>query len=146
MDDLRDLAVPASPAARLTIWAVGAYAVWQGQGIMAGGVERWASPSFAVLRSVPNPTVTWGCLLIVVGLVVLVASALRWWWLKLAGMVGFATWSTLFAIGALRAAELFPTVASTGGRTYCLIAALAVILIWVDEARPATEEHRVAQT
>lgn len=135
----------ASPAARLTIWAFALYAVWQGAGIIDGGPQRWGSASFAVLRQAPHPTVTWGSLLILFGLVVFAASLMHRWWLKLAGLVGIAAWSLLFSAGAFRAAALSETVANTGGKTYALIAAVALILISIDESTtPETRAPNVA--
>lgn len=121
--------------ARLTIWIVGAYAIWQGQGIIAGGPERFGSPSFAVLREVPHdPTLVWGWTLIVSGVLVLFGSASRLILVKAIGLAGVATWSLCLAKGAF-AALAIPSTAPTGGKTYVAIAAICVVLIFVDERK-----------
>lgn len=121
----------------LAIWAFVVYAVWQGVGIMLGGPERWNSPGFATLRLAPNPTIFWGTWLVSFGLLVGLGSLLRFFWLKAVGLIGIATWSILFAFGGLVAAATVPTASNTGGKTYVLIAAVAVILTFIDERRHA---------
>jgi uncharacterized membrane protein YgdD (TMEM256/DUF423 family) len=125
----------ATPLARMTIWAFGGYALWQGAGIIAGGPERWAGPSFAVLRRIPEATLVWGSLLVACGALILLGSLLRRWWIKAIGLAGLAVWSGTFAAGALQAARDSHMVANTGGKTYCLIALVAILLIFIDERR-----------
>lgn len=129
--------VRASIAARLTIWIWAGYAIWQGMWIVAGGIERWQSPSFAVLRQVPNhPSLFWGILLVTFGTALGVASLLRLFWVKAFACIGIAIWSICFASGALVAAHHNPNMASTGGPTYIAIAVSVLVLVFVDERRP----------
>lgn len=127
--------VQATLAARITIWAVGLYGIWQGAGIIRGGPLRFAGPTFVVLRLVPFPTLIWGWWLILAGLAVITGSALRQWWVKAAGLIGVAVWSVTFAIGAFQAVRVIPTVPNTGGKTYALIAFVAVVLLFIDERK-----------
>lgn len=131
---------------QLTLWVVGGYAIWQGEGLIRGGPERLAGPSFAVLRRTPEPNLFWGWWLVVAGLLVLAGSALQRAKdpdVQLAGLVfskglglaAMAVWSFCFAKGGLDAAAAVPTAATTGGRTYVLLGVWLLLLLLVDERR-----------
>lgn len=127
--------VRASIAARITIWVWAAYAIWQGIWIIDGGIERWGSPSFDVLRSVPDPTLFWGLILVVLGVTIFAASVLRLFWVKAVGCIGLAVWSICFASGAIAATKHNPQASSTGGPTYIAVAAAVLVLVFIDERR-----------
>lgn len=136
--------IPATILARLTIWMWGAYAIWQGQGIIWDGPERFSGPSFAVLREAPYPTLVWGWSLTVSGALMLLGSILQslrkdmraGFILKGVGCVGVAVWSVVLAVGALQARAL-PGTPGTGGRTYIAVAIAVLILVLVDERKRA---------
>lgn len=132
--------------ARVSIWLAGGYAIWQGAGIITGGPERFAGPSFAVLRgNMEDPTLVWGSVLIAAGAVVLASSLaqqasnadvrLSGLVTKAIGLIGIAVWSLCFAKGAFDAAAAIPTLANTGGKTYVYIALAVLVLVLVDERR-----------
>lgn len=124
--------------ARLTIWFVAGYSIWQGAGIWHDGPARFGGPSFQLLRLVNHavePSVFWGGWLITAGCALLVASILGTWWLKLAALIGIAVWSAVFAVGGWLAYHDVPTTAGTGFKTYGLIVLLAIPLSFVDERK-----------
>lgn len=127
--------VTASVPARFTIWAVGVYAVVQGVGVCLGGIGRWQSPAFGVIRQVPGSPYSWGVPLAVCGLVVLTASLLGRFWLKAAGLLGTSIWSFAFGSGAFSATMSSPVASTTGGPAYLLISVITAILIPIKERR-----------
>lgn len=129
--------IPATPLGRSMIWLAGVYAVIQGSGMVAGGVDRWSGPSFVVVRQVPGSALTWGAAVALLGLVVVAGSLSRSFHLKAAGLGGLAVWSGAFGAGTLVATMTVPTAATTGGPTYFLIAIALSSLIAVDEGEPS---------
>lgn len=127
--------VQASVPARFTIWAFGVYAIVQGVWVCLGGIGRWASPAFGMIRQVPGSPYTWGIPLAVFGVVVLTASLLGRFWLKAAGLLGISVWAFAFGVGAVGAITMSPTASTTGGPTYLVISVVTAILIPIKERR-----------
>ena len=127
---------PGTVSARATIWAIVIYCLVQGVGVVIGGAIRWSGPSFEYLRHTYGAPESWGWTLVFLGLMLAAASLLRDWWLKLAALVGIATWSLGFAVGAWSATATVETAATTGGPVYFLVTVIAGIVVIPDEARP----------
>jgi hypothetical protein len=143
--------IPASFLGRIAIWAWGLYGIWQGAWTALGGDQRWGGPTYAVLRQLPHPTLTWGVALIICGVLTLIGSGLQMMrkgkrrafvglLLKGAGLVGIAVWCICLAWGGLTAARTYPTAPATAGPTYTAIAVAVIILIFVDE-RTSQNRH-----
>lgn len=119
---------------KLTIWAIGTYAICQGLGIVWGGPARFGGPAYKTLRTVPWEASTfWGIALTVGGVAILIGSVLARWWLKTIGLVGVAIWSLLLANGAWDAMQANPVGGTTGAATYVFIAGVSLILVFVHE-------------
>lgn len=126
---------PGTVAARGSIWAFVIYSLVQGAGIVIGGAIRWSGPSYTYLRETYGAPASWGWALVLLGLMLGMASLCRMWWLKLAALVGIATWALCFSVGAHIATAVVPTAGTTGGPVYLLTAVLAAILVVPDESR-----------
>lgn len=142
--------IPSTILARMTIWVWGAYSIWQGWGIIADGQARFSDPIYAALNRTPEPTHTWGTVLIVSGALMLLGSVLQsmvggvrrklvGFILKAAGCFGLAVWCVTFAIGSWLARDI-PTSSGTAARTYATIAVSVLILVFIDE-RKAVRRH-----
>jgi hypothetical protein len=137
--------IPSTILARLTIWVWGAYAIWQGLGIVIDGPVRFASPAFTLLRAVPYPTLVWGWSLTVSGVLLLAGSLMQpsrrprmqfvGLFLKGAGCIGIGIWSVIIAIGAFNARQDSSTYPGTVGRTYIAVAVSVLILMFIDERK-----------
>lgn len=127
--------VASTVLSRMTIWAVGAYAIVQGIGIIQGGAARWVGDAYAVARQVPGAPLTWGVAMILFGVLTLVGSASRRWWLKTIGLGGIVAWSIFFGFSALAAALHNGSVGTTGPPVYFKDAIVVAVLILVDERR-----------
>lgn len=144
--------IRATFGARATIWIASAYAIAQGAGIVVGGPQRFAGPSFTVLRQAPHPTLFWGCWLIVAGILILTSSLVlqqvpstpvrRGLWAKGVALFAMAVWSFCFAKGALDAARTIETVPTTGGPTYVYIGLGVLVLVLIDERRSRRDVRR----
>lgn len=124
--------------AKASIWAFVLYSLYQGCGIVLGGDVRWGGPAYTFLRGAPGAPESWGWALCVLGITLAAASAMENWWLKLVALVGIASWSFGFAIGAHLATFNVDNAGTTGGPAYLLITFLAAGLILPDEARKVT--------
>lgn len=130
-------ATPGTVPSRASIWAFAVYAVYQGCGIVIGGMDRWGGPAYTFLRQAPGAPDSWGWAIAIAGITLMAASAIRSWWLKLFALVGISTWSFGFAVGAQLATVNVPTAGTTGGPVYMLTVILAAILVLPDESRKA---------
>lgn len=132
--------IPATHAARATIWGAGIFGLAQGVGIILAGPDRWAGPSYTVIRQMAPPQV-WGLVAIVAGALVLAGSIARAFTVKAVGLYLLAAWCTAFAGGALAALATVATAGTTGPPTYLLVAYWAAVLTVIDERRrpPAGE-------
>jgi hypothetical protein len=126
---------PATVSARFAIWVFVFYALWQGSGIVLGGLKRWSSPGYTLLREVPGAPASWGWALIIFGLLLGSASLLAMWRLKCVALASISIWSLGFSVGAQFATNTVPTAGTTGGPVYLLVCILAATLIPYDEAR-----------
>lgn len=124
--------------ARASIWAFVIYSLYQGCGIVLGGEIRWGGPGYTFLRATPGAPESWGWALCILGVTLAAASAAENWYLKAVALVGIASWSFGFAIGAHLATFNVATAGTTGGPVYLLTMFLAAILILPDEARKVT--------
>jgi len=138
--------IPSTILARMTIWLWGGYAIWQGIGIIADGEERFSDPIYAALNRTPEPTLTWGTMLTLSGVLMIVGSVMQsldgdqrkqiGWLFKGLGCFGVALWCVTFAIGSWLARDI-PTSSGTAGRTYTAIAVGVLILVFIDERKGA---------
>jgi len=141
--------IPSTILARMTIWLWGFYAIWQGCGVISDGQARFSDPIYAALNRTPEPTRTWGTVLIVSGVLMILGSVLQslrgeprkqvGWFLKGIGCFGVAVWCVTFAIGGWLARDI-PTSSGTAARTYAAIAVGVLILVFIDE-RKAVRRH-----
>lgn len=129
------LLVRATILARISIWVFGGYAIVQGAGILSGGGHRWDGPAYVVLKLAPGGHAFWAFLIIAFGVVTLVGSLTRVWWLKAVGLGGVVAWSFCFAFGTFAAMFGSPIAGTTGGPVYLKDALMAAVLILVDEDR-----------
>jgi hypothetical protein len=134
--------IPATLAARFTIWCFGIYSIIQGAGLIWGGRDRLGASSFTLMRSIPAAPLTWGFWALIAGVTILAASLTaswwaRAWWLKLVGLLMLSTWATAFSVSSITGTLASSTGATTGGPTYLLIAFTSAIVIMVDEGRHA---------
>lgn len=136
---LRVPRIPASNAARATIWVVGMSAgILQGLLILLGGPERWTSPTLLVLAEFPGGPDAWGAFAWGFGLAIVGGSWARLFYLKALGLVGLSIWCFAFATGAFKAA-LYDGGGTTAGPAYLCLCVVCAILITLDETkRPVT--------
>lgn len=125
--------VPAGSVSRVATGIVGVGALVLGVAITVSDDDRFQSAGYATIRSVPGAMDIWGDALMVAGLLVLVGSGLRRYWLKVAGIVGFWAWCFAFGLGAIDATVRIPTAGPTGGPVYLMLGWLALCLALYDE-------------
>lgn len=125
--------LPASPAARMTIWVLGVYGIVQGLLIIMSRPDRWRGPSFTTLNDLPGAPDSWGWSVMLFGLLILVGSATHRWRLKGLGLILLSSWSFVFAAGLFYATTVQPTAPTTGGPTYTLLGVWTALLTLVDE-------------
>lgn len=128
--------IPATPAARTTIWCLGIYAIAQGTWMTLDSPARLGGPAFTLMRELPHAHIIWGLWAFAAGVVILTGSRMRLWRLKGAGLLALSAWSTCLSVSALTASFTIPTSGTTGGPTYLLIAFLAAIVVAIDESSP----------
>lgn len=133
--------VQATLPAQWTIRAFGIYAVAQGTGVCFGGIGRWASPAYEVVKRMPLSPYGWGAALVLFGVMILIGSVAGKWWTKAVGLFGLSVWSFVFAAGTFTA-TLTAHAGTTGGPVYLLVSVVAAILITIKErphAPPRTQ-------
>jgi hypothetical protein len=114
--------------ANCTVWLSAILAVILGASILIGGPRRFSSPGLAVARMAPGGYITWGCVLLTLGLVMAVGISLEWRAaLIMCGFIGMAAWYGFFALTQAISAARDPSVAFTGVCTYSALATLCVL-------------------
>jgi hypothetical protein len=133
--------------------ALGLWGIVHGVFTIIGGPERWAGPTFDILRHAPGAPYSWALVLIVAGFLVLYASGrgidyslqvklpasksvtINYKQIKNAGLWLMAFWCLLFAICVVVAVLLNPTIALTGWTRDILICFLCVMMTYASEPR-----------
>lgn len=114
--------------ANCTVYLATVLALILGASILLGGPRRFSSPGLAVARMAPGGYITWGCVLLTLGLVMLVGIALDWQApLIMCGFIGMSSWYGFFALTLAISASRDPNVAFTGVCTYSALSAMCVL-------------------
>lgn len=127
--------VPASVAARFTIWLYGIYGLMQGIAILRADPIRFAGPGYLNLREWAGAMTSWGAVAVLLGVAILVGSISRRYWLKTLGVLGMSTWLALFGYGAWAAVIASPLAGPTGPAIYFLASLVCAALMLHDESR-----------
>ncbi len=128
--------VGASLTARAAIWCYVVFAFVQGVNIIVAPEERFSSTSFVIMTQAPGGVDTWGQVLITLGALLAVSSALRMFHVKAVALTGVSVWCGLWGLASLDSVLTYPTAGPTGWATYFLVATVASVLTLVDERRP----------
>lgn len=127
--------IPATLLSRTTIWIYGIFGLWQGVRILTADDVRWVSPGYTVVMSVPGAPDVWGWWVLLAGLLTLVGSGRRWFWVKNAGVLALSLWCGAFGFAVELAVSAMPTAGVTGTPIYIVVAFATAVLLFVDERR-----------
>lgn len=82
--------------------------------LIGGGDKRFTAPAFQTARAIPYPPYTWGAVIGMCGIAVLIAIWLHFSWLRITGFVIASVWYAFFAITLYISIHPIPCLPSNG--------------------------------